>query len=283
MYFYAYFESKINEGDINTIFFMLIKLIFDVLVTYLLLPSMAGIMVGAGLFIASILYTFSDIGEALFRNKVGRNQYADNKRLQELLKNAAELSGSKVSYEKIDFYLVESNKNYLYATSRHSIIYTNRFFSNPNNEIIAQLIRELKHIEDFDADDTLFVGAGDIYLDILGLLVRVVFYLLSLLMTVIDRIIEIRKDKKSDLSHNMVITGRKAFRFINNLWFRLGIIFIISNNTSKEKDCDKLVCELGYRNELVNLIDAGSYRNDIPLFETNLQDEKTRMTEIDKY
>jgi len=284
MYFFDYFESKIHEADINTIIFLLIKLIFDVLVTYALYSTMSGLIIGSIIFVVSILFAFSDSGEAVYRKKIGKNKFVNNKRLNNLLNKAIYINDVNINYEKIDFYLVNSDKNFMYATSRHSICFTNKFLENSDNEILTQMLRELKHIKDFNTDDVLYVGVGDLYIDIISLVIRVLFAILSLFMKIIDIIINlIYKDKKSNLSKITKISGEKFSFLIKNTWSSLGILLLIKNNRRKEFESDKMVCELGYRNELISLIDKGCYKNNLKILESNMKNQNLRIKKIDNY
>jgi hypothetical protein len=284
MYFFNYFESKIHEADINTIIFLLIKLIFDILVTYIIYSTMSGIIIGAIIFVVSILYAFSDAGESLFRSKLGKNKKINNKRLKRLLLKAMSISDFDIDYQKINFFLVEGNKNYLYATSRHSICLTNKFLLNSDNEILTQLLREIKHINDFDADDTLYVGVGDFYIDTFVWIIKIVFHLLSILMKLVDIIVDKKKhDNKSKISKIVLNVGNKFADGVTNLWLSIGILLILKSNKTKEYDSDMFVCQFGYTNELIDLIDKGCYQNNIDIFESNLKNKNLRLKKIDNY
>jgi hypothetical protein len=284
MYFFEYFESKIHEADINTIIFLLIKLIFDILVTYFIYSTMSGIIIGAIIFVVSILYAFSDAGESLFRNKLGKSKKINNKRFKRLLLKAMSISEFDIDYQKINFFLVDNNKNYLYATSRHSICLTNKFLLNSDSEILTQLLRELKHINDFDADDTLYVGVGDFYIDSFVWIIKIGFYLLSIVMRLVDIIInKIQHDNKSKLSNVVFNFGNKFTNGITNLWLNIGILLILKSNRTKEYESDEFVCQFGYTKELIDLIDKGCYRNNIDIFESNLKNKNLRLKKIDNY
>lgn len=214
------------------------------------------------LYVISMLIALSPIGEWILRLQTGCKRI---KRVEQLNKieplfkevyEKAKKINSQIP-DDVELFISEDSEPNAFATGRKTICITEGLLSMPEGQIKATLAHEFGHLAHKDTDLILLISVGNFIVTATMLGIRMVILIYNL----IARFFAVCIDGSEDgLAAAMTSLGTfMATLFISGfmwLWTKLGVLLVMKSSRDNEYGADEFSFNLGYGNELCELLDA---------------------------
>lgn len=212
-------------------------------------------------YMISLLIALSPIGEIIMRFQTGCDLIEnENDRnyiesiFEEVYKEAREKNPGIP--ENVILYMNHESEPNAFATGRKTICITKGMLSMPQNYIKAALSHEFGHLAHKDTDLVMLVSVGNLVISAITLILRAIIGFIQLIFGIAGLFMGGRDGALTQISS---VIGKWIFTFViagfTKLWTKLGVMLVMRSSRENEYGADKFAFELGYGDDLCNLLE----------------------------
>lgn len=253
MYLIDFCKNLFKKKNIGTIVYLFLNTVI-----YIALfggfSKFSNFVLAVVLYIGSLAIALSPIGEWILRvqhgcKSVRRQDYLD--RLQPLFDEVYERA--KVLEPNlpndIQFYMCDDDNPNAFATGRKTVCITKGLMTYTDGQIKSILAHEFAHLAHKDTDFILLVAVGNMLLNIIFIIYRVIVQLLTL-------IISFATESIAGILASIFIDV--ILVFLMWLWTKFGMLLVMHTSRKQEFKADAFASRLGYGNHLAVALDSFS-------------------------
>lgn len=209
----------------------------------------------------SLLIALSPIGEMIMRLQTGCESI-DNKntlnRIQPIFEEVYKEAREKdpTISENVRLYMNHEMEPNAFATGRKTLCVTKGMLKMPENYIKAALSHEFGHLAHKDTDLILLVSVGNLVISAITLILRAIIGFIQLMFGIAGLFMGGRDGALTQISSAI---GKWIFTFaiagFTKLWTKLGVMLVMKSSRASEYDADQFAFDLGYGDDLCNLLE----------------------------
>jgi heat shock protein HtpX len=244
-------KSIFKKSNIGTIIFFILNA--SLIIGLFAIGGITSLIVGAVLYIASILLAFSRFGEWILCIMAGARKMTrtDMKvRMRPLLEIVYKKAMKKTPglSNKLRLKISYTPEPNAYAIGRRTICVTEGLFQLPDDVVQGVLAHEVAHLALKHTQIQMLIGGGNFIMTILILIMKLIYSFLGILT--IGSVL--RRGSKGFLD---ALPGLFVAAIIW-LWTKFCMFFLMLSSRGNEYDADKYAAELGYGVQLAKALDA---------------------------
>jgi heat shock protein HtpX len=254
MYITEFFKKLFRKANIGII----IYLVLNILLYVALFGGFSGMwsMAVFGLFayFLSMCVALSPIGEWILRKQTGCGEIRDKRLLERLMplfeRVYAQAQAKDPSIpDGIKLYMSNDAEPNAFATGRKTICITKGFLDYSDEHIMGTLAHEFAHLANKDTDLLLLITVGNMLMSALFLFYRIVINIFIFIFVNACKMGWLGSFLTSFLI-NIILT------FLMWAWTKLGVMLVLHSGRQGEFAADRFAAELGYGDELCEVLDS---------------------------
>lgn len=238
------------------------------------MPLWLAFGIGIALYAASLAIALSPAGEWILRQQTGCKQIKrveQKEFLEPLFKEVMEQA--KKVYptlpDDVQIFISADKSPNAFATGRKTICITEGMLSLPKEQIMAALAHECGHLANYDTDLILLVAVGNLVISGLIAGANILFSVYQLCLSVMSSILGVGSVmgrgvglvtgifkvviSVANVIYNIICTY--VLSAASRLWTKLGVTLVMNSCMEREFDADASAFNMGYGNELCQLLD----------------------------
>ena len=277
MYIIDFFTKIMKKGNIPVLCYLALNVVLicgavKVLLADGALPLPLAILIGLLLYSASLAVALSPVGEWILRLQTGCREIVRSEHLERLgpIFNRVYAQARAVDptiAEDVRLYMNDDPVPNAFATGRRTICVTQGILSLTDKQIEATLAHEFGHLSHKDTDLILVVSVGNLIVNAIVLAIRVIMWIVhtvgDLCAVFLGGSDGIGALFTNGLCHFLGTICISAFMW---LWTKLGTILVMKSCRSNEYEADRFAFELGYGDELCQVLDSMEGESQTGLF-----------------
>ncbi len=266
MYLIDFFKRLTRKSNIPVLIYLVLNIfVITGIVEYALcdgrVPFWKALLIGLGLYIASLLIALSPIGELILRLQTGCRKIKRVEQInflepifREVYDKAKKLDPSIP--DDVQLYINSDEEPNAFATGRKTICVTEGLLHTPVEQIKATLGHEFGHLAHKDTDLILVVSVGNLIVTGFILAIRLVIDFVHIILSLCSFIIGGREGIFAAIVtgiYHALITAIVAG--LTWIWTKIGVLLVMQASRANEFEADEFSFNLGYGNELCMLLD----------------------------
>lgn len=264
MYIVDLFKRITHKSNL-TVFIYLVFNVFVIggIISYLFTVELwKAVLLGLGLYIASLLIALSPFGEWILRLQTGCRKIKRVDQLSfieplflEVYARAKRLDPSIP--DDVRLYMNESEAPNAFATGRKTICLTEGMLHLPEEQIKAAFAHEFGHLAHKDTDLILIVSVGNLIVNVIMLSIRliidffhIIFSFVALLFGGSEGALAMLIGSLYKLGITLIVAG------LTWIWTKIGVLLVMKASRENEYGADEFAFNIGYGDELCVLLDS---------------------------
>jgi heat shock protein HtpX len=240
-----------KKSNIGTIIFFLLNA--TIIIGLFALGGVSSLLIGAALYMLSILLAFSGFGDWVLCVMAGAKKMTrtDMKiRMRPLLEIVYKKAMKKTPglSNQLRLKVIYTPEPNAYAIGRRTICVTEGLFELPDDVVQGVLAHEVVHLALKHTHIQLLIGGGNFIITIFILIMRLIYSFLGIVT--VGSILRSGSQGCLSTLPSLFIAG------IIWLWTKFCMLFLMWSSRKNEFDADTYAAELGYGYELAKALDA---------------------------
>ena len=262
-YLFDFLTRMFRKSNISVIIYLILNVALVCGFTVLFVPDNIplGIVIGIVLYLVSVTIALSPIGEWYLRfqtrcKKLKRAE--DINRLEPIFREVYAKAKQKDPSlnSSIQLYITDDDSPNAFATGRKTVCVTRGLLNMPDEQIRATLGHEFGHLAHKDTDLVMLVSVGNLVISAITLILRAIIGFIQLIFGIAGLFMGGRDGALTQISS---VIGKWIFTFViagfTKLWTKLGVMLVMRSSRENEYGADKFAFELGYGDDLCNLLE----------------------------
>lgn len=251
MYYSEFFKNLLRKGNTGVLAFILLNALIMISIFQSIQPGIGGVVIGICAYAISLALGLSFIGEGILRYLTGCTKITDEediRRLDSIVTDVYKKVKRIAPFvpEDVQFYIQETPEINAFATGRKTVCITRGMLGMPDEYIKAVLGHEFGHLVHHDTVITLIVTVGNLFMNLIFLIVRTVTVLLTALC------VGIASDGRPRLWHFLFVKLADWMMSLGiAMWTYFGLLLVNVSTRKNEYRADEFSWQCGYGDTLI--------------------------------
>lgn len=267
MYFIDFFKRMTRKSNIPVLIYLILNVFVIAGIVFMFfggesLPFWEALLIGVGLYAISLVIALSPFGEWILRLQIGCKKIKRAEQIQFLKPLFQEVYGRAKEFDPavpddVQLFINNDKEPNAFATGRKTICLTEGMLHMPEEQIKATLAHEFGHLAHRDTDLILVVSVGNLIVSAMIIGIRIFIDILHLFMGLValafggdDAIV----GTVANILYHALLTAVVAG--LVWLWTKIGTMLVMKSSRENEYEADAFAFDLGYGNELCEMLDS---------------------------
>lgn len=263
MYLFDFFKNLFKKNNVGIIIWLTLNILLVTLLFSSGYQNWEGVLLGIGLYFASMLIALSPIGEGILRLQTHCKKITDPVILARItpIFNEVYAKAKAMNPElpsKIKIFMSDDDSPNAFATGRKTVCITKGLLSYSDEHIKAVLAHEFGHLAHKDTDVILVVSVGNLIISAIFVTIRVIaniFYGISQFFTLI-----FSRGWGGIIAALFIGISRAISNFLlallMRIWTQIGVWLCMSSSRRNEYRADEYAHNCGFNRPLREVLES---------------------------